>query len=185
MKSEPACLGMLESTSIAKGIEAADAVLKAAGVFPVQIKTICPGKFVIAVNGDVAAVSAALEAGKAVLGRALVDCFVIPNVHPDVPAALCGGGIFPRDGALGVLETFSAASIITAADAAVKAASVTLLDVRLAMGLGGKGYALIGGDVGAVQAAVAAGAEQAAEAGLLVESLVVPQPLPELWSSLA
>jgi microcompartment protein CcmL/EutN len=62
---------------------------------------------------------------------------------------------------------------------------VTLLDVRLAMGLGGKGYALVGGDVGAVQAAVAAGAEQAAEAGLLVESLVIPQPLPELWSSLA
>ena len=185
MNTETACLGMVESTSIAKGIEAADAMLKAAGVLPVQIKTICPGKFIVAVRGDVAAVEASVEAGKGVLGPALVDGFVIPNVHPEVFTALCGGGIVPEAGALGILETFSAASIITAADAAVKAASVTLLDVRLAMGLGGKGYALFSGDVGSVTAATAAGAERAGAAGLLVERSIIPQPLPELWSSLA
>ena len=185
MKAETACLGMLESTSISKGIEAADAMLKAAGVAPVQIKTICPGKFIISVCGDVAAVTASVEAGKAALGPAMVDGFVIPNVHPDVPVALCGGGIMPEIGALGILETFSAASIITAADAAVKAASVKLLDVRLAMGLGGKGYALVSGDVGSVRAAVDAGAQAAAAGGLLLDCVVIPQPMPELWSSLA
>lgn len=178
------CIGIIESTSIAKGIEAADAMLKAAQVFPLFCKTICPGKYVAAVSGDVAAVDAAVDAGKSVLGQRMVDWLVIPNLHQDVPGALVGSAEFPESGALGVLETYSATSIVLASDAAVKAADITLLDIRLAMGLGGKGCALLSGDVAAVQAALQAGVVAVGDSGLLVDQVVIPQPMPELWNTL-
>ena len=65
---------------------------------------------------------------------------------------------------------------MVASDAAVKAADVQLLDVRVALGLGGTGYALMTGDVAAVNAAVEAGSTAAAESGLLVSKVVIPSP---------
>ena len=82
---------------------------------------------------------------------------------------------------IGVIETFSASSIIDAADAAVKSANVTLLKVHLAMALGGKGFVLMAGDVSSVQAAVEAGSKAAAEEGMLVARGVIPAPSEELF----
>ena len=159
---------MVEFNSIAAGIDAADQMVKTAQVDPLFFKTICPGKFVAAVTGDVAAVSASVNAGRETHADALVDWFIIPNIHRDVIGALAGATGITERGALGIIETFSAASIVVASDAAVKAADVQLLDVRVALGLGGKGYALMTGDVAAVNAAVEAGSTAAAESGLLV-----------------
>ena len=169
-------IGMLEFNSIAAGIDASDQMAKTAQVDPIFYKTICPGKFLAGIYGGVAAVIAAIEAGKASHPENVVDWFVIPNIHPDVIRALSGGGMLNQREALGVIETFSAAAIVEAADAAVKASDVQLLDVRTALGLGGKGYALIGGDVAAVEAAVQAGSAKAAEHGLLVGTVVIPSP---------
>jgi microcompartment protein CcmL/EutN len=82
---------------------------------------------------------------------------------------------------IGVIETFSAASIIEVADAAVKSANVALLRVHLAMALGGKGFVMMAGDVSSVQAAVAAGAKIAGEDGMLVGKCVIAAPSPELF----
>ena len=80
-----------------------------------------------------------------------------------------------------MVETFSAASIIEAADMSVKAANVTLLRVHLAMALGGKGFMLLAGDVSSVQAAVDAASKAVAEEGMLVGKCVIPAPSPELF----
>lgn len=170
-------IGMIEFTTITSGMESADAMVKAAEVEPIFFKTICPGKYIAAVSGDVAAVEAAVEAGKAMTSHA-VDYFVIPNIHPEVLGALAGAGLREGDHSLGIIETYSAVSIILAADAAVKTANVQLVEVRLAMGLGGKGYCLMTGDVAAVNAAVEAGASLAAQSGLLVDRVVIPGPAP-------
>ncbi|MDR1777583.1 MAG: BMC domain-containing protein [Desulfovibrio sp.] len=171
-----AAVGMLEFSSIAEGMEAADRMVKAAEVFPVFFKTVCPGKYLACVTGDVAAVSASLEAGRASVSPLVADWFLLPNIHPDVISALSGMARTAERAALGILETYSAASIVAASDAAVKAAEVCVLDVRIALGIGGKGYALFGGDVAAVQAAVEAGSRQPREAGLLVAKVVIPRP---------
>ncbi len=84
--------------------------------------------------------------------------------------------------ALGIVESFSVASLIEASDAAVKAANVQLLEIRLAMALGGKAFMTITGDVAAVQAAVDAGAAVVSEKGLLVNKVVIPHPRKELMS---
>src|ERR1019366_6320891 len=90
--------------------------------------------------------------------------------------------IDPRElRSIGVIETFSAASIIEVADAAVKSANVTLLRVHLAMALGGKGFVLMAGDVASVQTAVAAGAKVAGDDGMLVGKGVIAAPSAELF----
>ena len=167
-------VGMIEFNSIALGIEAADFMVKAASVEPLMMKTICPGKFVVAVYGAVASVEASVGAGLDQGKDSVVDHFVIPNINPEVIKAMNCGLEKPEGAAAGIIETFSAASSIYAADAASKAAQVTVADVRIAMGLGGKAYAVFTGDVGAVQAAVEAGSAEAAKSGLLVRKVVIP-----------
>jgi microcompartment protein CcmL/EutN len=175
MKDRLNAVGMIEFNSIAGGIEGADTMVKAAQVEPFMMKTICPGKFVVAVHGDVANVEASVSVGLEYGKDAIIDHFVIPNIRMDVINAISGSlGDFRGGAALGVIETFSAASCVVAADAAAKAAHVDVLDVRLAMGLGGKAFCLLAGDVGAVEQAVAAGAEKAAAEGLLVRKVVIP-----------
>ena len=173
---------MVEFNSIAASIDAADQMVKTAQVDPLFFKTICPGKFVAAVTGDVAAVSASVNAGRETHADALVDWFIIPNIHRDVIGALAGATGITERGALGIIETFSAASIVVASD---KAADVQLLDVRVALGLGGKGYALMTGDVAAVNAAVEAGSTAAAESGLLVSKVVIPSPAETVFEQIA
>jgi microcompartment protein CcmL/EutN len=173
-------IGMIEMNSIAKGYAVGDAMLKAANVEILFNRTICPGKFMVMVAGDVAAVEAAMTAGLELGVETIVDELIIPNVHPSVFSAISGTRVIQQTAALGIIETFSVASIIEAADAAVKAANVELIDVHLAMAIGGKGYATLTGDVAAVTAAVAAGVEYIKDKGCLVERVVIPQPREEI-----
>jgi len=173
-------IGLIELTSIAKGYEVADALLKTAQVEIVFNRTICPGKFMVMVAGETDAVKSSIDVGKDLAGESLVDDLIIPNVHPDIFPAISGTRIIEQTDALGIIETFSVASIIEAADAAVKAANVQLMEIHLAMAIGGKGYVTLTGEVAAVRAAVEAGANYIKEKGLLVEIVVIPQPRPEI-----
>ena len=78
--------------------------------------------------------------------------------------------------ALGIVESFSVASLIEGADAAVKAANVQLIEIRLAMALGGKAFVTLTGNVAAVQSAVDAGAQVVGQKGMLVNKVVIPHP---------
>ena len=58
-------LGLLELNSIARGVEAGDAMLKAAEVTLLKAGSVCPGKYTVVISGEVAAVKAAMDAGRA------------------------------------------------------------------------------------------------------------------------
>jgi microcompartment protein CcmL/EutN len=109
-----------------------------------------------------------------------VDTFIIPNVHDDLFPALSGITHVTQLESLGILEAFSVASLIEGADAMAKAARVQLIEVRLAMALGGKAFATITGSVSAVRSALEAGAQVVARKGLLVNKVLIPNPRPEL-----
>lgn len=173
-------IACIELNSIARGYLVADAMLKAANVEMLFNRTICPGKFMVMVSGDVASVNAALETGLRVGGGEVVDDLLIANVHPDVFPAISGTRIVEQTGALGVIETFSVAAIIEAADAAVKAANIELLEIHMAMAIGGKGFVTLTGDVASVQAAVDAAAQCIKSKGVLVDKVVIPQPSKEV-----
>ena len=177
-------IGILESNSIAKGIEAADAVLKEADTALLYAKPVCPGKYTILFYGDVAAVNASLDAGAAVIDAHLVDSVVIPRIHPQVIQAISLSTAPDGVNAVGVMEFFSVTAAVYAADAAAKAADVTLLDVRLGVGIGGKSFAVLTGEVAAVEEAVRCGMAAGEEKGLAVTSTVIPSPRKEIFDTL-
>lgn len=173
-------IGLVEFVSIAKGIEAADAMLKASRVKVLEAKPICPGKYIVLIWGDVSAVQNSVRAGKDIAAHAVVDDFVIPNVHPSVIEAIASATPVTALDALGVIESFSVAALIVAADAAVKAAEVELIEIRVGMGIGGKSFVTLTGDVGDVKSSVKVGTKSCADKGMLVESVVIPSPHKDL-----
>ncbi len=177
-------IGFIESNSIAMGIESVDAMAKRAEVTVLFAKPACPGKYIVMVAGDVAAVNQSVAAGLAVCPEVVVDHFVIPNLHPDVLPAISGGNVMDKIRAVGVIETYSVAATIEATDIALKAATVTPIRMHLAFGIGGKGYVALTGEVADVKTAVAAGAAAAGEKGMLVRQTVIPRPNEQLVNSL-
>ncbi|MCD6328167.1 BMC domain-containing protein [bacterium] len=180
----PTSIGLLELNSVAIGIKACDVMLKAAFVKLLRATTICPGKYVIMVYGGVDAVSASVRDGRDAGGENVIDHLIIPNIHSSVIPAIAAVTEVQEVDAVGVIETFSAASAIVAGDLAAKAADVQLIEVRLANGLGGKSFVVLTGDVSAVQAAIAAGSAHPKEQGLFVQSVVIPSPHEELKDAL-
>jgi ethanolamine utilization protein EutM len=81
--------------------------------------------------------------------------------------------------ALGLIETIGLATAIEAADAAVKAADVTLLGYENTKGSGKITIKLAGG-VGAVKAAVAAGVAAASRMGQVYGQHIIPRPHDEI-----
>ena len=119
--------------------------------------------------------------GSKIGGPYVVDTLLIPNINEQViPAISMTNQVTDRD-AIGILEFYSIASAITAADVAAKAADVTLIEVRIGYAIGGKGFVTLTGDVGAVRAAVAAAKENAE---LLVNTSIVPRPANQLFDAL-
>ena len=82
-----------------------------------------------------------------------------------------------------IIETPAVAAVIDAADAGIKAARVTLDAVRLADGLGGKGYALFSGDVAEVEAAIETASERV-ESTPGVITRIIAQLHPEMAENL-
>jgi microcompartment protein CcmL/EutN len=174
-------IGLIELSSVASGFEVADTMLKAGNVRLILSRSICSGKYMVLIGGETAAVQSAVAAGAEVANGCLIDQFVIPNVHPDVFVALGRTTPVEPTGALGILESFNVATLIQGADAAAKAAAVQLLEIRLAMALGGKAFVTMTGDVGSVQSAMAAGRQLIGDAGVLVNAVVLSRPHPDVY----
>ena len=173
-------VGMVETNCIAKGIQAADEMLKAADVTLLSAQTACAGKYVVIISGDVAAVKFSVEAGVAGAEETLVDSMVIPNIDEQVLKAVSACGEPQSFDALGIIETFSLVSALLSADAAVKAADIELIEVRLGRGLGGKSFVTLTGDVAAVRHAIQAAQSDEGVKGMITRTVVIPSPHPEL-----
>ena len=177
-------IGLLELSSIAKGVEVTDSMLKSASVEVLSSKTICPGKYIVMITGDVGAVQQAIDHGEMLAGHLKVDSFILPKIDPSILPAISGVTPVEAKGSVGVVETFSVAACIAAADEAMKAANVTLVRVHMAFGIGGKCYFVVNGDIGDVNNAVKVGCRSAGDKGLLVHSMVVAKPHPDMWQHL-
>lgn len=177
-------IGFLELNSIARGVETADIVLKTAAVDLVFSKAGCPGKYYLMFTGEVAAVQASIDAGCALGDGHVVDWCVIPHIHPQVVKAINMTAMPETLQAIGVMEFYSVTASVYGADAAVKAADVDLLDVRLGTGIGGKSFVILTGEVAAVRESVEAGIRTPNAEGMVVSSVVIPSPHRDLLASL-
>ena len=167
-------IGVQEFASIASGVLALDAIVKAAPVELLGTRTVTPGKLVVLFTGDVASVDASLAKGREVAGDSLIDELFIPNLHAQVIPAIRGEARVQSWDALGIIESFSVTASIVAADIAAKEGRVDLPEIRLAGGMGGKSYVKIMGPIEEVQAAVRAGVEHVEGKGLLCQQVIIP-----------
>lgn len=184
--SDPA-IALIEFDSISAGIVAGDAMVKSSPLGSIYAGTVHPGKYLVLVSGDTASVEFALSTGSESGRGHVTDSVFLPDIHTEVTAAIIGGdnAASLRSEALGIVETSSVAAVIDAADAGVKAADVAVSSVRLADGLGGKGYVLFSGLVAEVEAAVEAAVARTDRHGTLVRSDVIAQLHEEMAENLA
>ena len=169
-------IGFIEFKSIPIGIEATDQMLKSGNVELLSANPLCPGKYVTLICGEVGAVKSSIKNGVLVGGIYVLESHVIPNIHEAVLPALVGVGETEEIKSLGVIETINAVSSICVADAAVKAAKIKLLEVRMARGLGGKAFVILTGEVAAVKTAVKAAQAEMADLGVITSYTVIPSP---------
>ncbi|MBU0765611.1 MAG: BMC domain-containing protein [Bacteroidetes bacterium] len=173
-------LGVLEFSSIAVGIKALDEMVKTAPVNIIDARTICPGKYLIVFSGDVASVEYSYNKGIETGKDFIVDSLFLPKVHADVIPAI--GNIIPSVNwdTLGIIETRSVVSAIEAADIAVKTGGIDIIEIRLAIGFGGKSYVKLMGSLDAVEASMESGISGAKRKGLLFMNVIIPQPHKEI-----
>jgi microcompartment protein CcmL/EutN len=177
-------IGMIEYLTVSTGIQAADMIVKTAEVDIIEAHTVCPGKYIVIVSGDLSAVNASIEASKNSFEKKLIDSFVLGNPHESIFPAIYGAVDIKDKRALGTLETFSAASIIVAADEAAKTSDVELIDIRIATGMCGKSYLMLTGDIAAVEAAINKASSAVGENGMLLDSSVIANPDEKLWNTI-
>jgi len=174
-------IALLETCSVARGIEVADTILWESDIELLTSAPVQPGKYVMLFTGSVEDLACAVRRGAEIAGSDLVDQLLIPNVDPQVEVSLRREGhINGRIDALGVVETTTVASAVLAADVALKKATIDLLELRIANGLGGKSYFTLTGEVSDVRSSVAAGAQSAEASGHLARQVVIPRPHPDL-----
>jgi microcompartment protein CcmL/EutN len=173
-------IGIIETSSIAKGIELGDMMAKASNIQIIEAIPMCPGKFTILIGGQVADVKNSVEVAVDNADASLIDSLVIPNIDPRIFMAINQTSEVTSINALGIIETYSAASGVLAADIAVKAASVDLVEVRLSRGMGGKALITLTGSVSDVTAAVNSATEGIKGDGLLAGTVIIPSPHEDL-----
>lgn len=168
-------IGMIEFQTVSSGVMAADLMVKTAEVEVLEAQTVCPGKYIAVISGELSAVNAAVEAARRV-GRHFIGSFVLGNPHESIFPAIYGVSKAEKIAALGIIETYDAASIIVAADLAAKTAVVELIELRIARGMCGKSYLMLTGEVAAVTAAVERAEKEVGENGTYLDSVVIPNP---------
>jgi microcompartment protein CcmL/EutN len=177
-------IGLVEYKSVAVGITATDKMVKTSDVDILEAQTVCPGKYIVLLCGKLSAVQAAIEQGVENFGESLIDSFVLGNPHPSIFKGMNGTSIIDEVEALGIIETYSAASIIVAADTCAKTAKVDIVEIRIAKGMCGKSYLLVTGEIAAVNEAVKVAIKKIMEDGMLINHSVIPNPDKKLWDKL-
>ena len=177
-------IAVSEYKTVSAGVTAADAMLKAADVDVAEAATVCPGKYIIIITGELSAVKAASDAEKTAYPAQHIGTFVLGNPHEGLFEAMYGTADVKELKALGVLETFDVASMLVAADNAAKTADVKLIEMRLARGMCGKSYLMLTGEVAAVQAAIDRAKSTAENEGMFLDSSVIARPDSKLIKSI-
>lgn len=177
-------IGTVELNSIASGVNAGDAMLKSAKVQLVMAQPVCPGKYVLIVAGDTASVETAVDAGKKAGRDKVVDTNLISSIAPEVIPAIMRTTAPEQKEAVGIIETFSLASAILAADHAVKSSAVELIEVRLGRGLGGKSFVIVTGSVSDVETAADTARRQLEQDGMILNIEVIPSLHRDIYEAL-
>lgn len=173
------CLGIVETSSVPAGMTALDALVKESPVVILHARPVSPAKYLIVFESDVESVRRAVTRARLVTGARTIADLILPAPHAQVMEALKASRKVKYIEALGSLESHDLATVIEAADQAAKTGDVEIIEVRLAMGLGGHAFFTMCGEVSNVEVAMEAAQQVAARRGALVDSTVISRVDPE------
>jgi microcompartment protein CcmL/EutN len=168
-------VAVIETSSIARGFVALDALVKKAPVTVKLARPVSPGKLVLLFGGDLEVTRESWQAALEIAGSDVVDELFLPGAHGALLGAVDGALAAAPGDAVGIVEMNTVASAVHAADVALKAVEVAVLKMQLAVGVGGKGWFTLAGELGDVAAALDA-VREAARADRVVGIELIPQP---------
>jgi microcompartment protein CcmL/EutN len=177
-------LALVELPTVVLGIRVADAMAKRVAFDVLRAGTVQPGRYLVLVGGSVASVTEGVAAAREITEGRHLDLLFLPLVARPVVDAMIGTRAKVDAEALGIVETKTVAATLAAADAAVKGANVDIVEIHLADGLGGKGYALLAGAVSDVEAAIEVGSRASGVAEQLIDTATIAQLQSEIWTEL-
>ncbi|MCC7070342.1 MAG: BMC domain-containing protein [Deltaproteobacteria bacterium] len=149
-------VAVVETASIARGFVVLDAIAKRAPVTVRRAAPVSPGKLVIVFGGELEATRESHHVALELAGSGLVDELLLPGAHPMLLPAM-DAVVEPAPGdAVGIVETATVATAVHAADVALKAVTVAVPRMHLAVGVGGKGWFTVAGALADVEAALGA-----------------------------
>jgi len=148
-------LGIIEFSSISKGIECADKMIKSAVVEVLILRHICPGKFLVIFAGDTENIKEALKDAEKDMNK-IVETGIILNAHKDLIYSLSKRAKIDDIESIGIFETSTVTSALLSLDNALKKSDVKLVKLILGNGIGGKSYYVISGNISSVEEAVKA-----------------------------
>lgn len=175
---------MIEYKTVSAGVVATDTMVKTSDVELIEGETVCPGKYIAIIAGDLSAVRAAVDSAEKTNEANLIDSIVLGNPHESIFPAIYGATHVEKVQALGILETFDVAAILEAADIAAKTSIVELIELRIAKGMCGKSYMFLTGEVAAVEAAIDKAKTQIGPKGMYLDSSVIAQPDEQVCKSI-
>jgi len=183
MKKYPS-IALLELSSIAVGIYAADAMVKRAPITVLKSGTVHNGKFLILIGGSVASVEESFYTGIDSGSEKIIDQVQLPDVHQKVHDAILGNRQKCTGEAIGIIETSTVAATIKSADAAVKGTNIEILEIRIADDLGGKAFAIYNGEIEDVQSAIEISKENVTKKEFWIRDKIIPRISPEMADQL-
>lgn len=172
-------LGLVEYLKIPTGMLAADKMSKTSNIKIIHAATVCPGKYIVLFKGLLSDVKAAIEAGTTEFEGNVIDYFLLGNPTEQIYSAIAGGTGNEIEGAIGIVESYSVAAIIEAADIAAKTAAVNITEIRLARGMCGKSFFIINGELSAVEMSLESSTKNLKEKGMFLDSAIIANPSKE------
>jgi microcompartment protein CcmL/EutN len=173
-------LALIELDSVASGLAALDTMVKQAPIEVLEANLVEPGKFLILYTGGVAEVEESHQRVMDVFQESVGSSMFLPMVHGGLVDGLRGTEQRKVDDALGVVEGTDVASTLLSADGALKGADVDLVGIRVAIGLGGRGYFLVSGAQHDVQASIDVAASVLEPLGRLHRIELIARPHDEM-----
>ncbi len=169
-------IGILEFSSLAVGYAAMDALVKKAPVRILEGTSMSPGKFFVLFNGDEASVLESFNCVTETPQWPLLDSVYIPQLEKRVLPGFYGLIKQQVLESLLIVETASMSSSVISCDAALKAASIELIEIRSSRGIGGKSLFFVTGSLDAVEAARDTVTEVLKKNGTLLRQELIARP---------
>lgn len=177
-------LGMMEFKTVVKGIEGMDIMVKTAKVKIMRSHTLCPGRYIVLIKGELGAVKAAVEGCNKKLDSFIRNTYILGNPHKQLYEGLNDQYDLKQVKAMGIIETNAIPAILKAADQSLKAAEVNLAKIMLGNHIGGKGVLVITGELAAVEEALQHASSACEESNTLVDFTIIPRPDQSVWDAI-